>query len=402
LPLSVTADPSRWWACRWGLRGTSAGRRRSAGSHGRRCPAAFAGRSGWLLAVSLLAGPLAAAPLLAAPPGGSFGPAAAPVPGAIPGPAAATPAAGPAAAPPLLSAAAFADLLKRGDLDQLDAACRLTVAAGDRQRLALLRQRLFTMLPVPQPLPVVLANADVLLSCQQPQAALEVLDRYGPAAGAERTQWLLMQWRAASAALDHQRAALALERLAAGRLTSLQGVLLPLRRRDDGTLVSQPALDVLASHLASRGLAPEAAAALLAADRQGLVGAERMQQVVRLLEDLPAAEREALLDGVLQEAATAGAWGMASELLDLQISLASARARERRLRLSPRIDDAYGEWLLRRDDPAQERPLQLERQLRSPRSPGGHAAADPAQPPPPVPAPVPGPSVPAPSASVVP
>ena len=366
MPLSVTADPSRRLTRRWLHRGAFAA----------------AGRSGWLLAVSLLACPLASSPLLAAP-----------------GPAAATPAATApgqaAAAPPALSAAAFDELLKRGDLDQLDAACRLTVAAGDRQRLALLRQRLFTMLPVPQPLPVVLANADVLLSCQQPQAALEVLDRYGPAAGAERTQWLLMQWRAASAALDHQRAALALERLAEGRLTNLQGVLLPLRRQDDGTVVSRPALDVLASQLASRGLGQEAAAALLAADRQGLVGAERMQQVVRLLEDLPAAEREALLDGVLQEAATAGAWGMASELLDLQISLASARARERRLRLSPRIDDAYGEWLLRRDDPSQERRLQLERQLRSPRSPGGHAAAAP------VPS-VPVPSVPAPSVPVVP
>lgn len=357
----------------------------------------------WRL-LGLLAGALAFVPLplssgaAAAPP---LAPAAAarpaPLPAAVsPAPAAAPPAtATGAAVPEPMSAAAFAALLKAGDLDQLDAACRLSVAAGDRQRLALLRQRLLTMLPVPQPLPVVLANADVLLSCQQPQAALEVLDRFGPAPGAERTQWLLLQWRAASAALDHQRAALALERLAEGRLPALQEVLLPLRRRSDGTLVSGAALDALAAHLESRGLAAQAAEALLAAERQGPAGAERMQRVVQLLEDLPAAQRAALLDGVLQESAAAGAWGMVSELLDLQISLASDRARERRLRLSPRLDDAYGEWLLRRDDPAQARRLQLERQLRSPRAPGGHAAAGPV-------VPAPSGSTPAPSVPTVP
>ena len=46
-------------------------------------------------------------------------------------------------------------------------------------------------------------------------------------------------------------------------------------------------------------------------------------------------------------------------------------AAERRLRLSRGIDDAYAEWLLGRT--AQSRQAELERQLRSPRSPGGHA-----------------------------
>ena len=55
---------------------------------------------------------------------------------------------------------------------------------------------------------------------------------------------------------------------------------------------------------------------------------------------------------------------------------ARARAAQRRARLSPRIDDAYGELGLRRQDPAALRRVQeLELQLRSPRAPGGHAAA---------------------------
>jgi hypothetical protein len=71
-------------------------------------------------------------------------------------------------------------------------------------------------------------------------------------------------------------------------------------------------------------------------------------------------------------------------LLDQQAAYPSARDRalERRLRLSDRLDDAYGEWRLRREDPAAaERARELEQMLRSPRDPGGHA------PPPPEPLP---------------
>jgi hypothetical protein len=79
-------------------------------------------------------------------------------------------------------------------------------------------------------------------------------------------------------------------------------------------------------------------------------------------------------------------------LLDQQLAdglsdEASRRALERRLRLSERIDDAYGEWLQRRRqaDPAQDpRVVLLEDQLRSPRHSGGHAAP---QLPPPIPSP---------------
>jgi hypothetical protein len=104
-----------------------------------------------------------------------------------------------------------------------------------------------------------------------------------------------------------------------------------------------------------------------------------------MLRQLPAEEREALLESALEQAAAAGAWGLVAELLDAQAALPSQRAVERRLRLSPRIDDAYGEWRLRRQDPADAaRSAELERQLRSPRDPGGHSAepAAPQAPPP--------------------
>ncbi|MCT0206977.1 hypothetical protein [Synechococcus sp. CS-1332] len=277
--------------------------------------------------------------------------------------------------PPILSDKAFADLLRDGDLEQLDVACRQSAEADLGERLRQLQQRLLTLHPAPQPLEVVLANADVLLSCRAPSEAMDVLNRFGPAAGAERIQWLQLQWRAASAGLDHRRAALALERLRQESGTSLDGIALPLQRQEDGTVISRSALELLALHLESRGF-PRVGGDLLVRARQGgLAGALRLQQAVGLLVELPAPEREALLEAALDQAAAAGAWGLVAELLDTQAALPSGRAVERRLRLSGRIDDAYGEWRWRREDPASApRARQLEIQLRSPRDPGGHAA----------------------------
>ncbi|MEA5443075.1 hypothetical protein [Cyanobium gracile] len=315
------------------------------------------------------ANPTTAAPALApgqAPPGPAAD-------GAAPGPS--VPAEEPDEPPPLLSDKAFADLLRNGDLEQLDAACRQSAEADLGERLRQLQQRLLTLHPAPQPLEVVLANADVLLSCRAPSEAMDVLNRFGPAAGAERVQWLQLQWRAASAGLDHRRAALALERLRQESGTSLDAIALPLQRREDGTVISRSALELLALHLESRGF-PRVGGELLVRARQGgLAGALRLQQAVGLLEELPAPEREALLEAALDQAAAAGAWGLVAELLDTQAALPSGRAVERRLRLSGRIDDAYGEWRWRREDPASApRTRQLEIQLRSPREPGGHAA----------------------------
>ena len=223
-----------------------------------------------------------------------------------------------------------------------------------------------------------LANADVLLGCHQPQAALTVLDRISPAAGAERMQWLLMEWRAASAALDHRRASFALQRLSDGRAGRLETLMVPVQQRQDGSVVNRSAIDLLADHLRARGFGTAAAELLLASQDTGAAGAQRRLEAVRALRQLPAQEREALLETALEQAAAVGAWGLVAELLDAQIALPSERAMERRLRLSPRIDDAYGEWRLRRQDPSDAaRTAELERLLRSPRSATGHNPAPP-------------------------
>lgn len=298
------------------------------------------------------------------------GPAASLPPSPAPASGGAKPASGTAPAP--LTPAAFQELLRHGTLEQLAEACPRVEAEDRLDRLRQIRERLLLILPAPQPLPVVLANAEVLLSCHQPQAALTVLDRISPAAGAERLQWLLLEWRAAQAAMDHRRAAQALERLGAARPARLEALLLPVLRREDGSVVSRPALDLLAEHLQARGFPQAAATLLLASQEPGVIGAQRRLDAVRLLQALPAEERDALLESALDQAAAVGAWSLVGELLDAQAALPSERARQRRLRLSPRIDDAYGEWLILRQDPAAAaRRAVLERQLRSPEAKGG-------------------------------
>jgi len=275
----------------------------------------------------------------------------------------------------------FQELLRTGGLDRLDLLCRQLVDAGDDTRLRLVRERLLTIHPAPQPLAVVLANAEVLLSCRMPDGALTVLDRIGPARGAEQVQWLTLQWRAANAALDHRRAALALERLTAERPAQLETLLLPLQPRSDGSWASRSALEVLASHLTSAGLTSQAATLLLLSRNQDAAAAERLAEAARLLSELPADQREPLFERALEQAAAVGSWGLVGELLAAQAALpsspeAAARTAERRLRLSRRLDDAYGEWRALQDaaDPASaERRRALQQQLRSPRSPGGHA-----------------------------
>ena len=146
-------------------------------------------------------------------------------------------------------------------------------------------------------------------------------------------------------------------------------------------------MDLLAGHLESLGLNREAAAVLLAGRPGGVSLAERYGRAVALLDALPVDQRQHLLELALDQAAAAGSWGLVAELLDQQLALdagpgvAATKAMQRRLRLSGRIDDAYGEWLARHRDPlaqdpaSQQRRAALALQLRSPRAAGGNAAS---------------------------
>ena len=228
-----------------------------------------------------------------------------------------------------------------------------------------------------------LATAEALLACGAAQAALGVLERSSPAEEA-RESWLVLQWRAAHAGLHHAQAVAALALLADGDLSRLESLQLPVAEaeRSGREPRQRVALDLLADHLVSLEAHRQAAEVLLASREPGVATAARWGRAALLASHLPLQERDAITERALEQAAAAEAWGLVSALLDQQLAEgvsdeASRRALERRLRLSERIDDAYGEWLQRRRqvDAAQDRRvLLLEGQLRSPRQDGDHAA----------------------------
>jgi hypothetical protein len=294
-------------------------------------------------------------------------------------------AAAPAAAP-----AAAAAMAAAADLESVVQTCRAARSSGDEARLRLLQDGLLARRAAESDLGSVLAVAEALLTCEAPDGALAVLARHSPAPGADRQAWLLLQWRAADAGLDHERAARALRWLAAGDLARLEAIQLVRQPVPGRGAAPRPALDQLADHLESLGRMDEAAEVLLAATTPGAVQARRWGRAMALAEVLDGPTRQALLERALDQAAASGAWGLVADLLDQQLAAVeaegeaaagsglspeAAQALRRRLRLSGRIDDAYGEWLLQRRfvvDPA--RAAELETQLRSPRDPGGHAA----------------------------
>lgn len=262
--------------------------------------------------------------------------------------------------------------------------CRLLRQQGDLASLRVQQARLLADLPAQPEAAVAQTTAESLLACGAPQAALALLERSGPVPEENRRSRLLLQWRAAHAGLLHAEAVEALAQLADGDLSRLERLLLPVQEpeRSGDSPREQVALDLLAEHLVSLDAHRQAAEVLLASREPGAATAARWGRAVLLASDLPPQEREAILEQALEQAAEAEAWGLVAALLDQQLAdgvsaEASRRALERRLRLSARIDDAYGEWLQRRRqaDAAQDpRLLLLEEQLRSPRQDGGHAA----------------------------
>ena len=253
----------------------------------------------------------------------------------------------------------FQQWLLESDLQQLERGCTdpLIGATGGRQQQ--IRDRLLVLHPAPDSFELVVANATALLTCGSPDSAARVLNRISPAVGEERRRWLRLRWQAAAAGLDHREAALALRRLVNGDLIALASLEL-----GDGRL----GLDQLAEHEAALGRQQEAAAVLLLAPN-----AQRLAQAADWLAGADAAAADQLLEQALDQAAADQAWGLAVELLELQLRLQlaaggdGARPRQRLQRLAAQLDDRYSLWRLDGGD-------ELDLGLRSPRQPGGHAA----------------------------
>ena len=268
-------------------------------------------------------------------------------------------AAAPLSEPQPMAEEPFQQWLLESDLQQLELGCGdplISAGGGRRQQI---RDRLLVLHPAPQSFDRVMANASALLTCGSPDSAARVLNRISPAQGEERRLWLRLRWQAAASALDHREAALALRRLVNGDLIALADLDL-----GDGRL----GLDQLALHEAALGRQDEAVGLLLLAPNP-----QRLAQAAEWLAVRDDEAADQLLEQALDQAAAAQAWGLAVELLELQLKLQlaaggdGARPRQRLQRLAAQLDDRYSLWRL-------EGGVDLDRELRSPRQPGGHAA----------------------------
>ena len=268
-------------------------------------------------------------------------------------------AAAPLSEPQPMAEERFQQWLLESDLQQLELGCGdplISASGGRRQQI---RDRLLVLHPAPQSFERVMANASALLTCGSPDSAARVLNRISPAQGEERRLWLRLRWQAAASALDHREAALALRRLVNGDLIALADLDL-----GDGRL----GLDQLVLHEAALGRQDEAVGLLLLAPNP-----QRLAQAAEWLAFRDDEAADQLLEQALDQAAAAQAWGLAVELLELQLKLQlaaggdGARPRQRLQRLAAQLDDRYSLWRL-------EGGVDLDRELRSPRQPGGHAA----------------------------
>ena len=268
-------------------------------------------------------------------------------------------AAAPLSEPQPMAEERFQQWLLESDLQQLELGCGdplISASGGRRQQI---RDRLLVLHPAPQSFERVMANASALLTCGSPDSAARVLNRISPAQGEERRLWLRLRWQAAASALDHREAALALRRLVNGDLIALADLDL-----GDGRL----GLDQLVLHEAALGRQDEAVGLLLLAPNP-----QRLAQAAEWLAVRDDEAADQLLEQALDQAAAAQAWGLAVELLELQLKLQlaaggdGARPRQRLKRLAAQLDDRYSLWRL-------EGGVDLDRELRSPRQPGGHAA----------------------------
>lgn len=276
----------------------------------------------------------------------------------------------------------FETVLLEGGIPELRLACEDSARFGVNERLQLLRDRLMLVAPAPQDFDVVMANARALISCKAPESSLVVLSRYGPGPGRRRRAWLLLSWQAASAALDQERIILALLRLADGDLASLDAEQLVVGLDGAGLPLTRSALDLLVEAQIASGQSEQAVTSLLAGRTPGVIAARRLGLAAELLDAMESERSIALLEAALDQAAAVQAWNQAEELLRLQLRLELAsggngeRPRERLRRLAARVDDRFTLLELDQDLSGllpEQRPLK-QKELRSPRAPGGHAS----------------------------
>ena len=262
-------------------------------------------------------------------------------------------AAAPLSEPQPMAEERFQQWLLESDLQQLELGCGDPLIGASSGRRQQIRDRLLVLHPAPQSFELVMANASALLTCGSTVRRGFSIGSAQRGGGAPPAALALAGGCAGSPRSGHP------QRLVNGDLIALADLDL-----GDGRL----GLDQLALHQAALGRQDEAVALPLLAPNP-----QRLAQAAEWLANRDAEAADQLLEQALDQAAAAQAWGLAVELLELQLKLQlaaggdGARPQQRLQRLAAQLDDRYSLSRL-------EGGVDLDRELRSPRQPGGHAA----------------------------
>ncbi len=215
----------------------------------------------------------------------------------------------------------YRKVLKEGDIDEIRSACINAAKFSLNIRLQKLSERLLEIAPAPQPFDVVLKNAQALLECKAPDAAGTVLGRFSPDEGSQRKQWLLLSWRAASAAMDHERASQVLQRLVRGNISELDSQQIIVGYLENGSPVRRSALDLLVEHELALGRSDSAGIVLLAGSKRREVRARRLFLAAQIMKSIDIQKRINLLDLAFEQAYAEQSWDLAKDILTLQLEL---------------------------------------------------------------------------------
>ena len=265
--------------------------------------------------------------------------------------------------------------MAKATFDQIKIACSDAVEFSSYQRLRDLSDQLMHSFEETDSFALGIAKAEALMSCKDPENAQNVLKKIDPATGLEQKVWSILFWKASNASMDHANASLALRRLSAGNIQSLDQELIIVGYRADGTALTRLALDLLAEHERLNGFCEEAAMVLLAGRKGGALGARRISQASQCLQALNVEKQKDLLELAIAEANSDEAFWLVGDILRLQLMLDLASGgndsqliKKRLEQVAQENDDFYTQWeLIRSDSARNNQGTFLPNQLPSPK-----------------------------------
>ncbi len=273
-----------------------------------------------------------------------------------------------------ISSDSYENILKNGNLPQLNAACIDSAQFSMNSRLRELTRRLVEIAEPVQTSEFLMDKANAFLSCKDANSAQKLLSQNSPPEFMpKRRAWWILSWQAANSAMNHDEAALALRKLSNDNFAELEKVQLEVGDGEDGITLTRSALDMLAEHERSSGNWSSSAQVLMSGRTGGVVGARRIALASQLMENLDSDQRKTMFAKALDQAMSDKAWWLVEDILRLQLLWQISQEEDvkpliRNIeRLAVDLDDSYTLLeILRKDYQRKEETVRLEDKLRAP------------------------------------